>query len=278
MKRFAWLILILAFLSSPTWASDDTDEDIEVAEEEDVVIDEEPEADALGEEEDDDVTVKAHWPNERVVIGEETTVLVSFSNNGQAPINITHIGAHLHSPFDYSFFVQNFSVRGVGAVVEGGQEVSLEYLFRPDKSLEPAEYWLSGWLVYNDSLHRQYLKAYHNATIELSEAASSSLIDLQQVFLMVTMAGLSGLVVYSVMNYLNQGKKKRGGRPAATAATDNTNGESKVDSSWDPPAIYKASAKSVAANRRTGKNKSAKGSEKHSAKDSTKDSTKDKAE
>jgi len=159
----------------------------------------------------------------------------------------------------------------VGAVVEAKQEVSLEYTFRPDKNLEPSEYWLSGWLVYNDSNDRQLMRAYHNTTIELSEAASSSLIDLQQVFLLATLAGLCGLAFFGVTNYVNQGKKKRTSRPAT--APERSDGEPKLDSSWDP-VIYKQSPKSLAANKRKSDRKPKKGgkeSGKHSAKDSTKE-------
>jgi hypothetical protein len=272
MKRFVWLIFVLAtsFLTSPVWGEEeDVDtEEIEVAEEEDVVVDEETDSDVLGEEED--VTTVAYWPNGNIVVGQEATVLVSFSNNGESAINITHIGAHLHSPYDYSFFIQNFSVRAVGAVVEAKQEVSLEYVFRPDKTLEPSEYWLSGWLVYNDSNDRQYMRAYHNTTIELSEAASSSLIDLQQVFLVATLGGLFAMAFFGVTNYVNQGKKKRTSRPA-TATTERSDGEPKLDSSWDP-VIYKQAPKSQAANKRKSDRKPKKGSKesgKHSAKDST---------
>lgn len=40
-------------------------------------------------------------------MGEKITMLVLFHNKGKAEFNITAIRAHLHSPFDYSYYIQN---------------------------------------------------------------------------------------------------------------------------------------------------------------------------
>ena len=67
--------------------------------------------------------------------------MVGVSN--QTPdvyFNVSHIGAQLHSPYDYSYFIQNFTVRELEAVVGPGQETTVEYRFHPDPSLEPIDF------------------------------------------------------------------------------------------------------------------------------------------
>lgn len=44
------------------------------------------------------------------VIGEPVKVLVVVSNKGPEAFNLTEIGAFLHSPFDYNFYIQNVSI------------------------------------------------------------------------------------------------------------------------------------------------------------------------
>ena len=41
------------------------------------------------------------------VIGKPISMLTSFVNRGDRSFNITRFGAHLHSPYDYSYFIQN---------------------------------------------------------------------------------------------------------------------------------------------------------------------------
>lgn len=40
-------------------------------------------------------------------LGSEVTMLLHLANAGSSEFNITRIGAHLHSPFDFSYFIQN---------------------------------------------------------------------------------------------------------------------------------------------------------------------------
>ena len=48
--------------------------------------------------------------------------------------------------------IVQFTVREVAASVESNQEISLEYVFMPDKSLEPLEFHLSAWVLYNSTV------------------------------------------------------------------------------------------------------------------------------
>jgi len=46
----------------------------------------------------------------RVPFGKTVDVLVGLLNSGDQPFNITSLGVTLHSPFDYAYHVQNFSI------------------------------------------------------------------------------------------------------------------------------------------------------------------------
>ncbi len=41
--------------------------------------------------------------------GEEVVALLGLTNTGDRTYNLTYIGAHLHSAYDFSFFIQNVS-------------------------------------------------------------------------------------------------------------------------------------------------------------------------
>ena len=40
----------------------------------------------------------------------------------------------------------------VGVVVQPNQQASFEYIFKPDQSLEPTEFWLTADVIYNSSV------------------------------------------------------------------------------------------------------------------------------
>lgn len=98
--------------------------------------------------------------------------MVGFQNRGDSVYNLTHIGASLHSPFDFNYHIQNFTYREVNAEVGPGEEGSIEYSFTPDKSLEAdLEFQLSISLYYNDTTENKFWRStIFNSTIELSEA------------------------------------------------------------------------------------------------------------
>lgn len=61
------------------------------------------------------------------------------------------VGAHLHSPYDMNFFIQNFTVRWTSNLLPPRSEVTVEYRFVPNERLEPLDFHMSGWLIYNDT-------------------------------------------------------------------------------------------------------------------------------
>jgi len=146
------------------------------------------------------------------------TVLVGFSNSGDKAFNLTAIGAHLHSPFDFSYYIQNFTAYEVDGVVEPGAQVSLEYTFKPDPSLEPLEFHLSGWILYNDSDNNMFRSTFVNGTIELVEAQSD--FDIRGVFTWFLAVAALGLIVYIGFNVFATPEQKKSVAKRAGAAVD----------------------------------------------------------
>jgi hypothetical protein len=80
---------------------------------------------------------------------QEVTVLIDVSNKGQEVFNVTRVGCFLHSPYDHSYFIQNFTVKELSGVAAPNAQISLEYRFTPDKKLEALEYTLTGFVEYH---------------------------------------------------------------------------------------------------------------------------------
>jgi len=107
------------------------------------------------------------YQDKKFPIGERVTMLALVKNAGEEPFQLTSIAAHLHSVFDLNYYVQNFTVRELGVVVEPHREVSLEYFFFPDRSLEPLEFHFSADIEYNSTSGEVYRKTIFSSTVEL---------------------------------------------------------------------------------------------------------------
>eukprot|EP00823_Brevimastigomonas_motovehiculus_P005314 TRINITY_DN388_c0_g1_i1.p1 TRINITY_DN388_c0_g1~~TRINITY_DN388_c0_g1_i1.p1 ORF type:complete len:283 (-),score=72.98 TRINITY_DN388_c0_g1_i1:106-954(-) len=138
-----------------------------------------------------------HFP-----LSTEIVALIGVSNSGDTPVNISYIGAHFHSPYDYNYYIQNFTVRELGVSVEPGKQTTLEYRFKPDKSLDALQFWFSGWIIYNNSDDTKVFRSqFHNSTIEMVEPSAE--FDAKRIFtyfLYVAVFGLIGYVAYQAVS------------------------------------------------------------------------------
>jgi len=150
----------------------------------------------------------------RFLIGEPVTLLVGFSNKGDNSFAITAIGAHFHSPYDLSYYIQNFTRRYVSVVAEPNQQVTLEYKFTPDKSLEPLSFWLSGWVEYNGT-EGVYRSTFLNGTVEVIEKTSD--VNTRQFFTAVILLSIGGIIAYffvfNTASSAKSGRKRRAEAP-----------------------------------------------------------------
>jgi len=166
-----------------TGAQDDiiTDDDVDVYEEDDDDdLDDDDEDDDLDSEDDDldfddsspdlDMTsIFPDFPDRKFKIGENVRLLFSLGNNGDQALNISAIQAHLHSPFDYTYYIQNFTAKFVGNVVAPDTQMSFDYTFRPDKALDASDFWLSANVYYTNALNQTFRNTVFNGTVELVE-------------------------------------------------------------------------------------------------------------
>jgi len=149
-------------------------------------------------------------PDRRLKLGETANILAGFHNKADQAFNITGIGAHLQSPFDLSYYIMNFTARRVvGASVGPMQQASVEYQFRPDPSLEPTEYWLSAWVIYNNSDDQVFMHTFYNGTVELVEE-DGGFGAKQALFYLVVLASF-GAAAYGIVRYsgFKVGEKKK---------------------------------------------------------------------
>jgi hypothetical protein len=214
------LVLLLAFtifFANPVLAQDDEDlDDVEIdmeeVEEVEPPLDDQPAAEAYEPEPEDyapgmrpnpDVVLKAVFPgNEdgKFQTGRPFDVLVGVANTGENAFNITFVGGHIHSAYDFNYIIQNVTFIPSAVLLNPMEQTTLAYTVTPDKSLEPINYRLSGYIRYYSTLDEsEYFGFYFNQTVELveppTELDASSLFSYLLVLSIVGGIGYVGLVV-----------------------------------------------------------------------------------
>jgi len=186
----------------------------------------------------------------KFTVGNEINLLLGFTNNGEETYNITAVGGHLHSPFDFSYYIQNFSVKAVGVSVGPHEQVSVEYNFKPDKSLEPLEFSFSCYVLYNSTIKNEtFRNVFFNATIELVEKQSD--VNIRRVFSYFFALAVAGLVAYFAYNYTLTKGNRIGRRHRASRYTSDSSDSgsvhatraASVSSEWETP-VYKQAHRS----------------------------------
>jgi len=275
MKLLAWLIVFLAIsatllpLSVRAEDIEDDDEvvvddDEEVAGTDDVAVEE---ADDDEEDSDDDATLTPSadvstayifpaYSEKRLELGEKITLLVVVSNTGLSTFNLTGMACHLHSQFDFTYYIQNFSYREPDTLLEPGRQVSLEYIFRPDKSLEPLQFWFSGYVDYNDTEGNMFRSTFINGTVELIEKEVPY--NLQGFFMLLLTLAIVAVVAVFALKSFGFFDKSRKPAKAAERGTATATESSEWGSAYEQ---RKGPAKRVISNKRSGKKKAAPKSE-----------------
>lgn len=238
---FRWLFLLsistILFLSwNPSVAFAADEDDIEVTDEEETkgeaAVDDEDEF-----EEEDDGAGRPHsgvrtlvlfpdFKDKRFHIASKVVALVGLHNKASTRFNVTAIGAHFQSPYDLNYYIQNFTVRDLsqtgGQIIEPFSQATLEYIFAPDKNLEPIEFWLSGWIEYNSSEGVVHRSTWFNGTVNLIEKDAE--FDIRNVFRYFLLLSGVGLVVYVGLNFSQSAAKPKkteaGSAPRETTDDD----------------------------------------------------------
>lgn len=250
MRNAALLLIFLCTLLGNKVRAEE-----EVEDEAEVVVSEEPGNEAYEEEEyEDDVSADVitsyllpKFADKRLPLGEPNVLLVNFINNGQEVLNITSVSAYLHSPFDLSYYIQNFTSRSPSnALVGPSSQITLNYDFKPDVNLEPLEYWMSGVVEYaaegSDTIYRT---VFFNETVELFSTGSS--IDFGMLFSTTLLVVGSLVGIHTLINSTKKGEKikKKVVKKTEISAED----KEKAASSWEIKA-YEPSAKARSRGRK----------------------------
>lgn len=196
------------------------------------------------------------FPDKMFPVGEEVKVLVVLTNNGLETFELQQIGANLHSQFDYTYYLQNYSTKAPNAVLEPNEQISVEYTFLPSENLEPLEFWLSGYVDYNDTTGNYFRTTFHNGTVELVE--KPSVFDVKQFVtfaLAIAAVGLVAYIGFNVSTNISGGKKsgkKQTKRPRKETGTSSDAADGNDD--WGGP-MYTAKQKSRPVSRKKSKSR-----------------------
>ena len=123
-------------------------------------------------------------------------ILLGFRNNGDVPVNVTHIAASLNVPQMVSFYVTNFTVQTPLVTVEPGKEASFEYPFVLDPALAGHDFILAATAFYEDDAEK-FASTFYNATISVLDPAGA--FDAQTLVVKLVLLALALAVAYQVM-------------------------------------------------------------------------------
>ena len=144
-------------------------------------------------------------------------ILLGFRNNGDVPVNVTHIAASLNVPQMVSFYVTNFTVQTPLVTVEPGKEASFEYPFVLDPALAGHDFILAATAFYEDDAEK-FASTFYNATISVLDPAGA--FDAQTLVVKLVLLAIALGLVYA-------GVAAAGALPAAEKALKKAAGAGK---------------------------------------------------
>ncbi len=140
-----------------------------------------------------DVDVSSGFPSSRPM-----KILLGFRNNGESPVNVTHIAGSLNAANSFAFYVTNFTTVGVFTTVEPGKEASFEYPFVLDKELAGHSFRLAVTAFYADETE-SYASTFYNRTIAVNDPVG--VFDTQTFVVKLVLLALVLAVVYAGLVY-----------------------------------------------------------------------------
>lgn len=216
------LVAVAAFFPTPSFAQEDeADAEQTTDEKQAYETDEEQDEGSLGPADGIETTFMFKDASKKVKLGQLNTIFVHMQNKGSTEYNVTYLGGSLHSPTEYSYFIQNFSTIQLpqSVFLAPNEEASLEFVFQPDEKLHPVEVWMSAWVIYNAS-NSIFRSTVYNSTVELVEEKASGVRSFFTYFLLLAAAGLVGytyLRVNTAVKEQKEAKEETGTRKAAAA-------------------------------------------------------------
>eukprot|EP01006_Ploeotia_vitrea_P033797 TRINITY_DN65642_c4_g4_i1.p2 TRINITY_DN65642_c4_g4~~TRINITY_DN65642_c4_g4_i1.p2 ORF type:complete len:301 (+),score=185.87 TRINITY_DN65642_c4_g4_i1:116-1018(+) len=119
-----------------------------------------------------DVAARVFFPqsNEKkeFELNREIVVLVGLTNNGKEPFRVDSVRGYFQSPYDQSFYIQNFTaIEEIFTVIQPDEQATVKYAFYPDPNLEAVDFHFTAEVDYNDTTDRRYRTVFHNSTITM---------------------------------------------------------------------------------------------------------------
>jgi len=199
-----------------------------------------------------DIQTVVHFPvhpDKKFPLQAPITVLVGLHNKGDKTFNLSYVAASFRTRFDFSYVIDNFTAVDISNVVlPPHTEITVEYAFRPDKNLEPVEFWLYGWIVYNGTGSeakddgggemRLYRSTFYNSTIELVDRPYD--VNVRRVFTYffgLAVVGLAGFFGYDRMTRRKRGRLMRSATGGGGGSSGDSSDNSDVIDQWIPDSI-----------------------------------------
>jgi len=107
----------------------------------------------------------------RMALGEVMDAIVGLVNEGQEPINVTKVMGSLNSPFDFNYYIQNFTEQNLNTVIHEDEEYTFRYRFRPIDTLDPVEYHIALTVFYEND-EELFSHTFFNDTVTFYEPTS----------------------------------------------------------------------------------------------------------
>lgn len=189
--------------------------------------------------------------NPKFAIGEYIETLVGIVNNGQEAINVTMIMGSLNSPFDFNYFIQNFSGYNYNMIVQEQEEYSFHYRFQTAINLDPVDYQVALTVFYEND-DELFSHTFFNESVAFYE--KGALIDFEYYFKVVGSLAMAVLVVLMFSSIA------AGSKPAQAASSSGSNGNTAYNDEWVSAAAAEGQASSGRkyANKGKGKRRSSK--------------------
>ena len=231
----ALLGLVIFASVTPSFADEDEAAEDEAAEE--VAEEAEEEEDELPEDDEDvhpltdmplaspDVLTAGVFPNEnpgklRFGIGKQVDALVGIVNNGQEAINVTAIMGSLNSPFDFNYYIQNFTDFTYNTIVQEEEEASFHYRFQTASNLDPVDYQVALTIFYEND-DELFSHTFFNGSVSFYE--DSALVDVEALFKKV-----GGFAAVAALFYIFTTIAAGSGGEVDTGSNGNGNGQAKT--------------------------------------------------
>lgn len=110
-------------------------------------------------------------PGNRLPLSDVVDAMVGLVNEGQEPINVTRVMGSLNSPFDFNYYIQNFTEQQFNTIIHEDEEYTFRYRFRPIDTLDPVEYHIALTVFYEND-EELFSHTFFNDTVTFYEPKS----------------------------------------------------------------------------------------------------------